>query len=295
MVVLVLVLIVDVGFILFSGSGESPNKDSILEDEKIYIGLYVGDIDGHVSENWYLFYERLIEFYEEEKIPAGFSFYSATIEDDEEFNNLIKRMYESPYIELIQKGYRGDDAELNMENLSFEEQKQIIKDGQDHFREKMQEILGKDDINLPTSYNQIGGKFNEDTMKATESLGFKIYYDMFVGDDVVPLESTDTFDIVQYGVSFTRDGQPGKETIFQNPTELLKEINDYQREDLTILTINGDRVIPLWCHHQDFESKTVEEKVDESKWDIYVQTIHKLKEDPRIIFVSPSQIYEMRH
>jgi len=275
-------------------SEKSLNVESNMSEKK-YVALYIGDIDGEVSEDWFFFYDKLVDFYEEEKIPVAFSFYPVTIRDNEEFNEIFVRMYESEYIELMQKGYKGDEVEMRMEELSLEEQKAIIKAGQDDFKESMQRLLETDDIRLPTSYNQISGKFNEDTRNATASLGFNIYFDTFVGDHIDVLNSTETYDIIQYGVSFTKTGYPGKETTFLKPEELISEIDIYYREDLTVLTIDGFDIIPLWGHQQDFESKTRENKLDKEKWEIYTQTIRALKKDPNVVFVSPNMIYEMRH
>jgi len=195
----------------------------------------------------------------------------------------------------MQKGYRGDEAEKRMEELSFEQQRLIIQEGQNYFKIKMQEILGKEDVELPISYNQIDGKFNGDTLRAAESLGFKIYFDLFVGDNVVPLESSETFDVTQYSVGFTTTGLPGRETIFLQPEEIISEIDGYMREDLTVLDIKGRKVVPLGGHQQDFESKTKENSLDEEKWKIYTQTYKALKNDPNVIFVTSRDIYELRH
>ena len=116
-----------------------------------------------------------------------------------------------------------------------------------------------------------------------------------MGDHIDVLNSTETYDIIQYGVSFTKSGLPGKETIFLKPEELIAEIDTYYREDLIVLDIDGVDIIPLWGHQQDFESKIRENRLDKEKWEIYTQTIRALKKDPNVVFVSPNMIYEMRH
>ena len=276
---------------------EEPIEDlELYINQEIYLAPYVGDIDGHVSENWFPFYERLMNFFDDNEIPVSFSFYPVTLEDDVEFNTIFGKIYESDYVELIQKGYRADETEMIMDELPFEEQKQIISDGQEHFRSKMQEILNISEAEeeLPTAYNQIHGRFTNETRTACIELGFEMFFDMFLEDDLYPVESTDDFYVTQYGVGFSTDGNAGRETEFWDAEEIYKQINEFDREDLTVLTIGDKKVVPLWLHHQDFEDKDVEELVDEEKWDLYTSILLKLKEDSNVTIVSPKEIYKLK-
>lgn len=283
-----------------ASEGEQENNSSSNEEiksnieQEIYIGLYVGDIDGQVSDGWFYFYQKLLNFYNENEIPVSFSFYPVSIENNTKFNEIFAKIYVSEYVELIQKGYRADEAEMKMDELSFEEQKKIIQDGQEHFKEKMKEILNETEIELPTAYNQIHGRFTNDTRQACIGLGFEMFFEMFLEDDLEPVESTEDFYVIQYGVGFTKDGSAGRETEFWEPKEIFKQINEFDREDLTVLTIDNKKVIPLWLHQQDFEDKEIDEKVNEKKWEDYTKIILALKQDSNVTFVTPKDIYDLR-
>lgn len=294
-ILVILLVIVDVLYFTFS-SAYTPNpklKSNI--NRQIYIAPYVGDFDGEVAEEWYPFYKRIIDFHEENKIPVTFSFYPYSIQNDSKFNSLILRMYNSEYIELMQKGYKGDDRELAMERLSYEEQRAIIKAGQDHFRAKMQELTGNQEIEVPKMYNLIGAEFTEDTKRAAQSLGFNFYFDVYVGDRTKAVNSTDDFFITEYGVSFTKDGDAGRENEFKTSDEIFEEINGYTRRDVNVLTLNGKEFIPLWSHQQDFESMLKENKLDKDKWERYTTVLEALKNDPNVTLITPEEFYRLSH
>ena len=46
--------------------------------------------------------------------------------------------------------------------------------------------------------------------------------------------------------------------VYHRSNKNESDINNYNREDLTVLTINGKNVIPIWAHQQDFEDKKVD-------------------------------------
>lgn len=275
----------------------SPEYDILGMQKKVYVMPYVGDIDGEVSEDWFFFYEKLVDFYEKENIPVTFSFYPASI-GDEDFDKIFLEMYESNTIELMQKGYRGDAREMEIYKLSYEEQREIILQGQNFFKTEMERILNENRregfVKVPISYNQISGIVNNDTERALIDLGFKMYFDMFVEGDNAPIKSGDDFYVTEYGISFTENGHAGKENKFRTPFEVTREINRFNREDVDVLEINGIKVIPIWVHQQDFESREKENKLDREKWDIYVYTMKKLSEDPNVIFLTPSKLYELK-
>ena len=266
--------------------------------EPVYIMPYLGDIDGEVSNDWFFFYDKITDYYTDNKIPVTFSFYPGSMGDDEDFDKVFLKMYESENIELMQKSYKGDDSEREMYKLPMEKQREIVSLGQEIFKQKMRLILEKNkentDVQIPTSYNQITGRINNDTRTALESLGFNMYFDMFV-EELAPVESTETFDVIEYGVSFTDTGGAGKERDFKSPLKISIEINNFDREDVTVMNVNGRKVIPIWAHQQDFESQEEENKLDKEKWNIYVFTMNKLKKEPNVIFITPRELYEMRH
>lgn len=269
--------------------------DNPKPDNKIYVIAYIGDIDGEVSSDWYPFYQKITDFFESNKIPVSFSFYPGSMSDEGTFPSTFRQMYFSEYIELIQKGNNADSTELNMEKLPLEDQKKIIMKGQENFKNNMIK-MGVSSPTLPVTYDQINGRVNEETKGIMQELGIKFYFDVFVEPDLVPLKSTDSFDSMQYGVSFATNGDAGKETVFHSPEEMIKQLKEFDLEDKSMLiTINGKKVIPIWVHQQDFEDKNIESKLDEAKWATYSNTIMKLKADPDIAFVTPEQVYNLRH
>jgi len=272
----------------------SPEEVKSNIREEVYIISYVGDIDGEVSEDWFFFYKKLIKFYEKNEIPVSFSFYASSIMDDSSFNKLFLRMYKSKYIELIQKGYKGDELEMRMDSLPFEKQKSIIKAGQDQFRKKITEISKIDYVKLPVVYNQINAKFTNDTKIAAEELGFIFYFDVYYDNELELVSSTNDFDVIQYGVGFTRDGDAGPESIFRSPEDIFNEINNFSREDIKVMILDGKKVLPLWVHQQDFESMENENKLDKEKWKVYEQVINALKKDPNVHLTTPDEIYKLR-
>jgi len=291
---LIFLIIINLLFFILLPFYDSQTLKSDIKEE-IYIVPYLGDIDGDVSEDWFFFYEKILNFHEDNKIPVTLSFYPVSIRDNEEFNRIFAEMYKSEYIDLMQKGYKGDELEMRMETLSLKQQTEIIQAGQNHFKRSMQKILNQDNIELPVSYNQIGGKFNNNTMKAAESVGLKIYFDMYVGDNVVALESSDDFDIIQYGQGFTKRGESGRNTIFFTSEQMFYNINNYNRTDITILKIDVIKIIPIWLHQQDFEDKKTDVKLDKEKWEVYTETLKALKQDSNVKLITAKQIYELRH
>ncbi len=288
-----LYLLLILGIIFFSAI--SIAQESSAFSHKVYIAPYVGDIDGNVSEEWFFFYDMLADFHSANKIPGGFSFYPATINNDPDFMEPFLKMYLDPNIELIQKGNDGDDLEAVMATLPLDVQKDTIQKGQNTFKQRLSERLGIDEIFLPQSYNQIQGSFSNDTQQVAESLGFKQYFDVFMPASNITLPQTnDDFISIQYGISYSKQGNiPGKTSVFKSTDTILEEIENYERADINITRIDGIPVIPLWTHQQDFESSDSEELLSRSKWKIYTDTLKKLKEDPNVELILPSQIHEM--
>ncbi|MFH1332276.1 MAG: hypothetical protein ABIH63_03245 [archaeon] len=260
-----------------------------------YVVPYIGDIDGAVNSDWFYFYKQLIDFYDTNQINGSFSFYPGTMVDDINYTEAIKKMYLSNYSELIQKGYDGNE-DANIDQLPYEQQKALIQKGQDAFRANMSVILGisQSAVIMPITDDQIGARFTDVTRQALEDLGFKFYFDIYVGEGLQPVQPTETFDIIQYAVSFTSTGGAGSDLPFRSKAEIINDIKTYNRTDVPLTYINGHLVVPLAAHQQDFESGSTT-NVDSPKWGIYIDTLLTLKNDPDIRLVTPKQVYELRH
>ena len=282
----------------FCDDGNTFNLDGCSSDckretdETIYVAPYMGNIDGDFSEDWYYFYDLLAEFHTINKIPSGFSIYPASIKEGK-FGEIFRKMHDSPYIEFVQKGYSGSEEEQHLDKLSYERQREIIKKGQDYFRKMSLKITG--DPSVPVAYNQPQGRFTDSIRDALRSLGFHIFFEMYENDDLSPVNSTPDFDVLQYGVSFTTDGEAGRQTFFRSPEDVISRIKQFKREDVNMLYIRGRRVVPVWCHQSDFEDRYKDNTLDTEKWRIYTETMLRLKHDPDIVLVRPSDIYHMRH
>ena len=281
--------------------GNSINNDNcsneckLKSSKQIYVMLYIGNIDGAASPKWYHFYDKLTNYFETNKIPVLFSFFPENIRIDNKFANIFKRMYLAENIELGQKGFTMNETEKHLDKLSSEEQKHIIKYGRFYFIEGMKKILGTEDIKFPVTYIAPYGRFTNTTRQVLEELGFRTNFGLYYPDDLKPVESTPTLDSFQYGVSFTVSGTAGRDTVFKEPDQIIKEIFSCDRLDVKMITINGKKVIPLYAHHVDFEDKTVNGKIDEVKWNIYKETIAKLLANSSVVFVTPNQVWNLRH
>jgi cysteine-rich repeat protein len=278
---------------IVNGDGCSNCRKEISNN--IYIILYVGNIDGNASTAWYPFYDRLTKYFEDNKIPVAFSFFPDYIRSDNDFAGIFRRMYLADNIELLQKGFTMNETEERMDELSIDEQKHIIKAGQDYYIEKMKEILNSKEVNIPVTYVAPFGKFTTDTRRAIEELGFRTNFGLYYLDELGPVSSTATLDSIQYGVSFTVSGTAGRNETFKQPDDIIQELLRYNRIDVPMLTIYGKRVIPLYVHQPDFEDFVVDGQINETKWRIYNETITILAKDPNIEFVTPNQVWNMRH
>jgi cysteine-rich repeat protein len=284
----------------FCDDGNTINLDGCSSDCKletnrtIYVPPYMGNIDGDFSEKWYYVYHMITEFHDSNGIASGFSIYPASIQVGG-FGDAFRKMYNSPHIEFIQKSFTGGEIDRNLDKLSFEDQKAIIRAGREFFRKAAEKIIGTGDIEVPVAYNQPQGKFTESMRSALRQLGFVIFFDMYRNEEYEKVDPFPDFDVVQYGAGFTIEGDVGKDSLFRSPDDIINEIKNYSREDINILTVNGNRVVPIWVHHSDFESRDTPTAFNWTKWEIYTETMLMLKEDPDIVIVTPSQVFEMRH
>jgi cysteine-rich repeat protein len=277
--------------------GDGCSSSCLLEfPEKIYVAPYMGNIDGHFTEDWFFFYDQLTDYFNKEEIPIGATLYPATL-DNPDFHPYIKRMYESPFVEIVQKAYTGEEREQRIDELPYEEQKQIIQKGRSYYVKQMAKIMGipEDQVRHPLAYNSPQGRFTNVTRRALEDLEFRLFFEMYMNDEIGPVAPTDMFDVVQYGVGITTTGDAGPHTDFFQPRDTLLEIRELDREDLFMVRINCSRVIPLWLHHQDFESKIFPNTVDQAKWASYLYVMNRIKQEPNLFLISPYEIWRLRH
>ena len=286
----------------FCDDGNTINLDGcssdckVETDDTIYVASYMGNIDGDFSEEWFHIYDRITEFHDKNAIPSGFSIYPAGIHGIA-FEKKFRKMYNSPYIEFVMKGNTGDVNEQRMDELSYDEIYDIISAGKENFRSGAAEAMGIDpeDVEMPVAYNQPQGRFTDTVRDVLHDLGFHIFYEMYINDDLEPVKSLPGFDVLQYGEGFTVEGKAGFGTVFRNPDDIIGDVKDYYRDDVYLMEIEGRTVVPIWLHQSDFEDTNNPNHVDENKWRLYTTTMLRLKQDPDIVMVGPSQIFDMRH
>ena len=272
------------------------NKEDNLETNynftnEIYVVPYMGDIDGSTSITNFYFYNQLIEFHTRNNIPLSASFYPATLKDDKDFNQVFMKMYNHKEIEIIQKGYRGDDKEAMMSSLSANEQKEIIQNGQNAYSKYIEKVYGINNPKTPKAYNQYQGSFSQETAEIASSLGIDIYFDVFIDENHKQVQNTHEFVSIQYGVSFVEDSRySGLSTQFKEKSKILDELNDYKRDDINITYINNKPVVPLWAHQQDFY--TQDNLVNQDKWETYTYVLKSLKQNPNVEIILPSDIFD---
>lgn len=288
---LITISILLVVFSVNANENQSYNITYNFSNE-IYVAPYVGDIDGSVSEKRFEFYMMLAKFHTENDIPVGMSFYPGTLEEDPEFIKPFTLMYYDKDIELIQKGYMGDDKEGHMAELSENEQRDIMKNGQWAFKDFMEKITGDDEIYLPQSYNQIMGSFTDKSAKVAKSVGFEQYFDVFVAAGYEPAKTTDDFISIQYGVSYLNNSRVlGPDSSFRSADTIIKLVDNYSREDINITYIDGKPVVPLWVHQQDFSDPNSKDYYNHEKWDIYKKTLLYLKTQPNVKLINPAYVH----
>ncbi|MCX6819605.1 MAG: polysaccharide deacetylase family protein, partial [Candidatus Aenigmarchaeota archaeon] len=255
---------------------------------KAYIVPYVGDLDGNIDPDWYFFYNQLRQWHDNNNLSTGFSFFPQTMNNNQ-FNQIIADMYYSKNIELLTKAddsYNGTSLDL----MSYYQVRSYIQSLQDNFIKEMQN-MNYTNVTAPVSYNQKLGMFTKTIRDAVHDLGFRIYFEQYISDYgyIDPLPD---FDIIQYSVSFTVSGLPGPGEKFKQPIDIINEVLNFNVERMTY--INGTKVIPLLCHQQDFRVLNGSSIVNETKWDIYTQTLLMAKNDPRIKILKPIEIYNIR-
>ena len=67
-------------------------------------------------------------------------------------------------------------------------------------------------------------------------------------------------------------------------------------DDIAHIAHVGDsRIVPVWVHHMDFEHKNQHNAVDLSKWETYKYVMKRIRDEPNLIMISPSEIWYLRH
>ncbi len=266
----------------------SVHADEPRVTRKVYVIPYVGDIDGNVAPDRYKMYGMLADFFIENNIPVGMSFYPQTVNTDKEFMDAFLRMYHAKNIDLIHK---MDKVGSGISYLPVAEQEKIVKSAQEDFYKKLQARLGTDEIVLPKSYNNQGGSFNVDMLWVLQRLGINEYFDVFLPGDVPQVGSREDFTVFQYGISVPIGGDvPGEKTVFKSNQQIVGEINVYARDDLNIHYINGAPVIPVWLHQQDFFASENTDLINHQKWEQYKELMLLLKNDPNVVLLKPSDV-----
>lgn len=288
------------GTILWSGPENGPEIWSYLSGQETqanpslyleaYVVPYVGDIDGSVESGWFAFYDRLRRWHDAESIPGSFSFYPETM-NSVSFNQIIADMYTSKNMELVLKGedqYQG----RRLDYMTYSEVKQALQAWQGKFVYGLEQ-LEYSDIEIPVTYNQLLQRFTETIRDAAHDVGFQMYFEQGISDEYGYIDMLPDFDITQYNVPLTTTGMPGPETVFKQPEQIIQDVLDF--EDERMLYINGIKVVPLLCHHQDFQVSETSSVANEEKFGIYTTLLTMADDDPRIRLLRPKDVYDLRH
>ncbi|MCX6819610.1 MAG: polysaccharide deacetylase family protein, partial [Candidatus Aenigmarchaeota archaeon] len=256
---------------------------------QLYLAPYVGDIDGSINPDWFFFYNQLKQWHNDNNISVGMSFYSNTM-NNAQFNQIIGNMYASENIELITKSeseYNGTRIDL----MSYSQVKETVAGLQNKFIAEM-EKLGYTNVKAPVAWNQNQGRFTETIRNAIHDIGFKIYFEQYVSEygNIDPLPD---FDVMQYSVSFTTDGQAGPKTVYKSPEQIEQEILNFQNDHMVY--INGIKVVETYASQQDFAISDNSPVVNQNKWNTYTTVLQWAKNDPRIKLLTPEMIYDLRH
>lgn len=280
-------------------------KISHLDDGsiKLIVIPYIGSIENEQSEEWLEIVDsHFIEFHVENEIPAVFSFYPTdNLDGNKKFDVLLKKTYLSNCLDILQKGTNEPDKDPFLYKMPFELQKEGISKGKENLEGKLKTLLPGHNINSISSFNSLGGKVNNDTIKALNELGFKIYFELFLEETIeVFKEPHQNFDVYQYGVSFTETGVPGPGNDFNNKSAIIKEIEELREENIgsNLNKIKNVTIIPLFMENWDIEE--VDEKsegngkVNATKWEMYKDMILTLNSRNDTIILNPSQVWDLK-
>ena len=280
--------------LLFFSLGSVKADSNATINHHIYIVPYLGDIDGNVNPAWFYFYNNLTDFYDQNNLTVGISFFPGSMSNDPTYVTAIDKMYNSPNIELIQKGNNGNAEELVFETLTAQRQKEILLEGQTSFYNNMSQNLNTNNISMSMTLDLIHDKFTYQVLNVSKELGFNNYFDLFYDNGIGPLNPTPDYDVVQYGISFSQNGDTGPQTVYQTEDQIINELNTYVRLDVPMKMIGNDPVIPLWAHQQDFHNETSTD-ITQEKWDLYRKVMLDLNNNPNVTFITPQQMYAISH
>ena len=270
--------------------GDGCSSQCMIEQNiTVYFAPYIGDIDHNIGSGWYYFYDEIENWHTSEQIPVGLSFYC--LEGcSGEFLDAITDMYDSQYVELIIKG----EPEVNgtpIEDLPYTEVRNYLQSIQDDYVQKL-ESRGYTNVQIPLAYNQQQGQFTATIRDAAHDIGMKIYFEQYEAGQgyIDPLSD---FDVLQYSVPITVNDDSGPNSTFKDPDVLIQEILNFEHDH--IVTVDGIKVVPLLSHQQDFRESYGSDELDQEKWQTYQELMHLAEQNPQIEFITPTEIYNMRH
>ena len=270
--------------------GDGCSASCELESKTdVYLAPYIGDIDHHIDEGWYYFYEKISSWHTKNQIPASVSFYDIQNSSDA-FMQVFRKMYESDYIELVLKG-EAHAKQKQIDELSYDEVKNYFETVQNHYSKEMLD-QGYSNAKLPLAYNQLQARFTETIRDAAHDVGMKIYFDQYASE-LGYVEPLSDFDVIQYSVAMTNEDLPGPDSTFKEPDKVIEEILDFKHEEMVF--VDGIKVVPLLTHQQDFRESYDSDELNSEKWNTYKRVLLSAKDNPKIEFITPTEIYSKRH
>ncbi len=270
---------------LASGS----TQEALAADPQVYLVPYMGDVDGGLDPSYFPFFDFLRQWHDENGIPLALTFYPNNM-GHPEYNRILADMYLSQTFELVPKGLDAVGG-TPIELLPYDEAKAAIGGWVNNYIVQLQ-AQGIPTVRYPAAYNQLFGRFTPTIRDAVHDLGFKMYFEQYVSElgFVDPLPD---FDVMQYSVSMTVSGLPGPNEPFKDFDTVYNEILNFTHERL--LTINGVPVVSLLTHQQDYRIAEGSPEINWDKFGLYAGVLVSAKNDPRIRFIKPEEIYSLRH
>ncbi|MCK5023399.1 MAG: hypothetical protein KAS04_04465 [Candidatus Aenigmarchaeota archaeon] len=261
---------------------------------------YIGSLDGEISEEWLTNVDsHFIQFHLENEIPAALSIYATDLEDNDVFDTLLKKIYLSNCFEILQKGTDTPKIDMFLHKTPFYQQKAKIHIGKERLEEKINKLLPEQNVSI-FSFNALMGVVNEDTMRALEELGFKSYFELYIGDDIEIMNQTTDFDVYQYSVGFPEDSESMDYEDFNTLEYLLNRMEEIASENRAGVRKFGNiTIVPVFIENWDIEEYDNEKMqrngiVNVTKWEMYKSAYLKFNSMNDTVIMTPSQIWEMK-
>jgi len=281
------------------------DKTENLDDGSVkrIVVPYIGSLERDVPEGWLEKIDsHFIKFHMENEIPAVFSVYPTNLDGNIQLDMVLKKIYLSDCFELMQKGTDNPDTDPMLYKMPFALQKKEIHDGKKNLEDKLKSLLPNYDISPIASFNSLGGRVNNDTIRALDELGYKIYFELFLEEGVEILkEPHSDFDVYQYGLRFTRDEIHGPGNRFKSKEEIIMEVVGPEIEDdPRVKKFKNITIVPLFLENWDIEAADASNpegngEVNTTKWGIYKNTLLELDSRGDVIILHPAQIWTLRH